>query len=455
MAKQSDSENRPVGSLRRRLTRLYARLHDRAATAAKRFSRQTEEVLSGEPIDFSAPSIPYYENLASRLSFVRVVLYMVLLVFVVVAVASNRTLITYDNLYFLVRDINASNQTAQSEVDYVNYPVSSGEADFAVYRGGLVIAGCEVVTALSGSGRQTLSVNVAYASPVVRASDKYILTFGRGEQSFAVYNAFVQVHREETDFPVYDAAMADNGTFAIVTRSRDYTSEVKIYNSDMKLLAADHIGGYVTGLSIAPDGSALGIVSSEAENGVWTTRIKLIRFGSGITEKSLERTGAFGYACGFVADDRLAIVLDDRLLVLKNDASIAGEVFLAGRNPTLAAFGEGRVAILSPSASDLGEDILTVYDRNAREDYTLTIGETHPISTAGGATALTVGRRALYIRAGDTLFAITGAGRRLDSAPISRDTLAILVRDGDELYICTPAYAQRMEEADLTEVSIP
>ncbi len=451
MAKPSDPETRAPRALRRRITRLYTRLRDRATTYIKHFSRQTDEVLSDEPIDFSAPSIPYYENLAARLSFARVVLYMVLLVFVVVTVVSNHTLITYENLYFLAKDIGAATLTAQSEADYVSYPISSGDADFAVYRGGLVIAGCEVVTALSGSGRQTLSVNVEYAEPVVRASEKYFITFGRGEPSFSVYNAFVQVHREETDFPVYDAAVADNGTFAIVTRSRDYTSEVNIYDRDMKPLASYHLGGYVTGLSMEPDGAALGVVSTEAVDGAWETRITLIRLGSRITEQSVTVQNAFGATCGFVTDDRLAVVLSDRLMVFKNDATVSGEVLFEGHEPTLAAIGEGRIAILTPSASDLGEDILTVYDRNAREDYTVTIGEDHPIRTAGGAVSLTVGRKAVYLRTEDTLFSFRSNGRDVRSTPVSRDTMAILTCTGEELYICTPAYAHRLDESAMDE----
>lgn len=63
-----------------RLKRLFRELYERAYSSVRGFGRQTDEVLSGEPIDFSSPSIPYYESLAARMSFARVVLYMVLLV---------------------------------------------------------------------------------------------------------------------------------------------------------------------------------------------------------------------------------------------------------------------------------------------------------------------------------------------------------------------------------------
>ena len=58
---------------RPRLRRAWQTLRQKAMGYAGRFGKQTDEVLSGEPIDFSAPSIPYYENLASRVSFARIV----------------------------------------------------------------------------------------------------------------------------------------------------------------------------------------------------------------------------------------------------------------------------------------------------------------------------------------------------------------------------------------------
>ena len=441
-----------IPSVRPRLRRAWRRLRDKAAGYVGRFGRQTEEILSGdpqgEPIDFSAPSIPYYENLAARLSFAKVVLYMMLFVFVVVTVISNHKLITYENLYYLAKDIGAATQTAQSRADQVSYPISSASADFALYRGGVAVAGSEVVTVLSGSGRQTLSVNVAYADPCVRAGDTYCLTFGRGETSFAVYNAFVQIHAETTDFPVYDAAVGGDGSFAVVTRSRDYTSEVLLYDGDMERVAVYHLNGYVTGIAMNEGGDRLGVVSVESQNNIWVTKITVIRIGNRISESSATVTGALGSTCGFITEDRFAVLFSDRLMIFAGDATVMGERSFEGSAPALAAIGRGSVAILSRESDGLSDLVLTVYDRNAREDYRVELPGDHPISQAGDPTALRFGGSVLYVRAGDTLFRVAGSGRNVTALSISRDTLDILPLDADEVLICTPAYAYRAESKD-------
>lgn len=435
-----------------RLRKLTRQLYRNATERVRKFTKQTDDVLSEEPIDFSAPSIPYYENLANCLSFARVVLYMVLFVFVVVTVICNHRLITYENLYYLAKDISAATLTAQSQADQISYPISSSDADFALYRGGLVVAGSEVVTAVSGSGRQTLSVNVAYAEPCVRASDKYCLTFGRGEKSFTVFNSFVQVYRESTEFPVYDAAVGDNGHFAIVTRSRDYTSEVLIYDGDMEKLANYHLNGYVTGIAMNREGNRLGVVSVELSNGLWETKVTLIRIETRISQSSATLTGSFGSTCGFVAEDSFAVACSDRLMIFGNDATVEGETILEGNTPALCAIGEGRVAILSRVNTDISANLLQVFDKNGRVVYEVSMDAGHPVQTSGNAMEMAWGGDALYLRTVDTLYRLSGNGKDWASSAISRDTLTVLPTE-DEVLVCTPAYAARMDEDDFTKES--
>ncbi len=431
-----------------RLRRLPKNLYDRAADRVKAFTRQTDEVISEQPIDFSAPSIPYYENLAARISFVRVVLYMVLLVFVAVTVICNHRLITYENLYYLAKDIGAATMTATSQADRISYPISSSEADFAPYRGGVAIAGSEVVTVVSGSGRQTMSVNVAYATPCVRTSEKYCLTFGRGERSFAVYNSFVQVYRELTDFPVYDAAVGDNGCFAVVTRSRDYTSEVIIYNADMEKLADYHLNGYVTGLAMNRAGDRLGVVSVESVNGIWQTKVTLIRVGNHISESSATLSGSFGSVCGFVEESRLAVVFSDRLLIWDSDATVKGEALFGEYTPTRCAISEGRIAILSDPHTDLAEKRLQVFDSRGRPVCDVALDPTHPIRRDGKIVEMAFGGDRLYLRTTGTLYRLSDEGDDVARIELSRDTLSILpTRDGKVL-VCTPAYAVWLDADD-------
>jgi hypothetical protein len=98
--------------------------------------------------------------------------------------------------------------------------------------------------------------------------------------------------------------------------------------------------------------------------------------------------------------------------------------------------------------TDLNLNTLTVFDRNARTVYSSSLDVNHPIRLAGGAESMTFGDNILFIKAGEKLFRISAGGDSITAAAISRDTLEILPRSGDDLLVCTPAYAVRLDKND-------
>ncbi len=428
--------------------RLWDRLRGRAGRVAGQVVGElTAEGEVREPIDFSAPSIPYYDDLAGRFGLARIVLYMILLVFVVVTIVSNRHLITYSNLYYLVKDINAATVTAQSTTGYFNYPVSTVTPDIQTYRGGLVIAGAGEVTVLSGAGKQTLSENVTYAHPCVRAADRYFLTFGRGETGFAVYNAFGRMYREETAYPVYDACMGDNGAFAVLTRSQDYTSEVILYNDNMGKVAGVHLRGYVTALCMNPTGDITAILSVEQTDATPKTKLTILRTQDRVTTEEIMLEDTLVGDAGFLGDDRLVLVCRDRLLFVGSDGRTVSEVSLDGQAPRHVAFGQASVALLTSSASGMGEITLTIYDRSGREAGTTAL----PI--AGGVSEVMWNGGEIYVRTSGMILRVTGQGGSLASMPIQGEIIGLLDAGADTPLACTLAYAYYLNGADFSAQS--
>ncbi|MBE6557804.1 MAG: hypothetical protein E7661_02165 [Ruminococcaceae bacterium] len=428
------SAKRPNGKhpLRPLWQRLYAFI--------KRFSRLPEEE-SIEPIDFSAPSVPYYTNLAERFNLARIVLYMVLFVFVVVTVVSSRHLITYENLYYLVKDVGAATLTAQSQADHLNYPVSGVSADFGLYRGGLTIAGSEEITVLSGSGKQTLSENVSLAAPQIRTGEQYFVTFSRGERDFSVYNAFVRVKKEATEFPVYDVCMGRDGAYAVLTRSADYTSEVIFYDADMtKRLAVRRIG-YVTAMSVSPDGSTLAVVSLELGDNGYTTKVSFVR--SDGTEKQVLLSDTTALSAEFLSDDRLAVVFEDRIVFYRNDSVKLSEIPYEGDTPLLtAATTDGYVGLLMASREQLDERVLKVYDKNGKATYEVALED------VDDASELVLHGKNVYIRLKTHILYVSEQGAKQAVASVPRDTVSLLPDSNGSLLACGPAYAVRIKPSD-------
>ncbi|MBQ9779949.1 MAG: hypothetical protein IJW00_10975 [Clostridia bacterium] len=413
----------------------------------RKFTRLPEEgIVSDEPIDFSAPSVPYYTGLAERFNLARIVLYMILFTFVVVTVLSSRHLITYENLYYLVKDVGAATLTAQSEADYLSYPISDAEADFAIYRGGLTVVGGQEITVLSGSGKQTLSENVSMSRPCVRAGEKTFLTFSRGENGFAVYNAFVRLHKELTEYPIYDGCMSAEGAFAILTRSREYTSQVVYYGSNMNVRAIANISGYVTALSISADGRTLAILSYDLTDTGYQSKLTLCMAGNP-KEITVVTENTSALSAAFLGDNRLAVIFEDRLSIYKNDGSLVSETPFEDTVPLLCDVNDSYFALLCRTRDNLIGSVLQVYDKNGRSVYTANV------ALAGQAEEILLEGQNVYIRSREHILYVSGKGKKLSEATAHRDTLTLLVTENGGLLACGPAYAQRLNTEDFTEIS--
>jgi len=406
------------------------------------FTGLSEESETEEPIDFSAPSVPYYANLAERFNLARIVLYMVLFVFVVVTVVCSRHLITYENLYYLVKDINAAGLTAQSMADSVSYPVSDA-MDFAPYRGGLAVVGGEEITVLSASGKQTLSENVALSHPEVRTSDPYFLAFSRGEQDFSVYNGFVCVRKTDTDHPVYDACMARDGAYAVLTRSDEHTSVALWYDADLNKRIAVNRGGYITAMALSPDGLVLATLELDVEDGGYTTKLSFTRQDGSEKHAYLEGTAVLSAA--FLADDRLAVISQDKLSIYRTDGDLISETPFGNRRPLLTDMGDGYAALLLTSEKHLSRQELWVFDRNGKEEY-----RASP-DLDGSAKELLLNGREVYIRMNDRILWVTDHGEDVREAEGYRDAQAMLALADGGVLVCSPGYAERLETEDFSD----
>ncbi len=396
-----------------------------------------------EPIDFSTPSIPYYTRLAEKFSLARIVLYMVLFAFVVVTLFSSRQVITYENLYYLVKDINAAHATAQSQAEYLNYPTSQASASFALFRGGLVVAGGDEITALSGAGKQTLSDNVSMTSPCVSAGGQYFLTYSRGEKNYAIYNAFVRVHKELTEFPVYNACMGQDGSYAVQTRSREYTSVVLWYDDDGDKLPGCYLGGYVTSLTISQDSRTLAVVSMDTKDGGYETKIILLQrgiSGGGTTHEITRRGGVLG--ARFITSDRLCVVYEDGVAYYRLDGREQAFMPFEQEKPLLWCVNTGYVGIYYQDTAQLAKKALMVYDQNGREVYDVTVDDMK------NPSSMVMDGQDVYLHDFGHILRVSKSGNDMASVSVDGNTLCMLVTGDGSLLVCTPAFARYIDSRD-------
>ncbi|MBE6694627.1 MAG: hypothetical protein E7589_07670 [Ruminococcaceae bacterium] len=391
--------------------------------------------IDGEPIDFSSPSIPYYSELAARFSAARMIIYIVLFLFLLTTIIFGSRLITYSNLYYLVKDINAAATDASDAANYLSYPTSGSSQSYALYREGLIVVGEDEVTVISASGKQTLSDNVAYTNPCVSSADKYFVVWGRGEKSFAVYNSFVRIYGESTEYPVYLAEMSDSGTFAVVTRSREYKSEVNIYDADMQKITTYRTDGYVTDVAFNDGGTrlAMSVLEHTAEGGA--TRLITLTVGASESEADVSLGNTVVYDLAFSDNSRITAVCGDGLKFYRFDGTANEKIAFSDGAPALYTLTKDNVAVLLKSNDAADAYTLVVFDKYGNEDYRV------QVEAGAKPIQICLSGRDVYILTEDNVrsFSSRGEGEPLILPDDVVDKL--LVRKNGRVLACTTSYA--------------
>ena len=273
--------------------------------------------LSGE--DFAAQN-PYYAMVARGYQLAQMTFFGLLCAFIILSMLIRADDITYENFFYLFKDIHAAVDSEDISFQTLVYNADETQ-DFATYRGGLAVVGESGLTVFSATGRQTLIQPLNMSDPKLLTSDRFILVYELNGSKFVLYNSFVRMESGQTDAPIRCAAMSDDGWFALAAQDGP-NAKVSVYNKHSNLVTEHYLNGYVTALSLNPAGDILAIASTDAVSGRYQTKLTLFRTGSDDKLHDCIFDDFFPLSCEFVDNKTIYLTSTDRMLVLEHDGEI-------------------------------------------------------------------------------------------------------------------------------------
>ncbi len=327
----------------------------------KLFKRTPNAQKKQIPVEISSPQNDYYEAVSYRFGLVQVFLYLFLLAFVSVSLLMNTELITYHNLYYFVKDLNAATENVDVlHSDAVSYPTDTTQS-FTLYRQGLAVAGNTSVTVFTSTGRQTISKNVQYQNPVAVGTGKYLLVYELDGTRYSLYNSYTQIHSGKTTAPIRSASMSDCGMYAIVTEEQQYPSVVELYSSDFELLNQYRYNSYVTDVAIDQRGRYLSVLTNQAENGAFASYLKVYEPKKDTLFSECALSDGLGLRCGFTDSGLVSVLCGNGVYYASVDGKLIAEASFNGQS--LTAFdmtGDGCVAVLKKSGNALQNQVIVL-----------------------------------------------------------------------------------------------
>ena len=265
----------------------------------------------------------YYESVSVIFRISSFLLFTCLLLFVVTSAFVGAEAFSYSNLEYITRNfalrLEENKDSTSRSIRYNPDPMNQ----FNLFGEGLAVCGSSSIAIYSATGRQTCSEFLQYRSPVMTASDKYVLIYDEGTGNYSVYNAFSSVHSENLEKPITGAVLSELGYYALMSSADNYNTTVEIYNSDFSLISRYNKNGYVSCVDIS-DREVL-VVTADSELGVEGYKVEILvgEIGNSQEKFSLNVTMGYPLACK-ITSYGYAVVFADSICFLDNSGNEIG-----------------------------------------------------------------------------------------------------------------------------------
>lgn len=390
------------------------------------------KVSDRELFEASAKTNGYYEGVASIYSTVRYVLLIFLVVFLFVSAIRNPESISYDNLMFLMKDLGSVGEASGGDFNNIAYNPDTS-LSFSGFRKNLAVATTAGLKIYDGEGKLLFEGKERFSNPKMEASDRYLLMYDFGGNSFALYNSFARIYNERLEYEITGADISDSGMFAVITKTKEYNSAVLLYTKNCKLKNRYLSEDRVIDASINSKGDRIAILSFDAADSSFVTKIKISKPGEDHVITSLELRDVFPLSCNFTLDGNLSVFCDKGLYFYDENGNLLGNFALNDPIEAAKLCDDGVVVAMAQNAVTTGSNIIMLNSSGGIE-YS---GE-----IVGNASLVDYSESYIFALGGNILTRIDIKSNVIERKQISGSGKKMIAYSGDDVMVCTFSMAE-------------
>ena len=375
---------------------------------------------------------PYYDRVAGFYSTARYALLIFLVIFMLVAALRSPESISYDNLMFLLKDLGSVHDAAG--VDFANITYNPDTTlSFSGFRRNLAIATSGGLRIYEGDGSLIFEGKDKFSNPHIENSSRYLLLYDFGGNSFALYNSFARIYTEKTDYEITGADISDSGMFALVTKTKEYNSAVMLYTKNCKLKNRYLSEDRVIDVSVNNDGSRICILSFDAENSSFVTKIKISKPGEDKPITTLSLNDVFPLSCEYTSDGNLTVFCDKALYFYDENGNLLGSYSPFGNIEAASLTDDGALIAIPKNAVTTGSRVILLDTKGS------VIFEN---DLEGKITLLDYKDGKVFTLAGNILTSTDVESLTSKSKKTSAGGKSMIVYSNNDVMICSGSYAE-------------
>ncbi len=373
----------------------------------------------------------YYSSVSLGYRIAKYISIVLLVVFVIFSFTFLRKDITLENLRYLLKFISFTNTETSITAPKINY--ASGDPNrLDLFIGDLCTLSPSGYALYDSQGNQIMSESINYSSPVLKTSNGFALCYDLDGSEFAILNTFTLLYEGTSEFPINDATIANDGSFAIASSSREYRTAITLYNSDFEPISKVYKNDHLMALEYMPDASKVAIMTAGAEGGGFYTKIELIAPGQTAAAASAV-IDSLGYSLYYL-NDGISVVTDEGVFFFD------GELNLKSSTPHASQL----------AMTDASDKYLTVMysDGVIGKSYTARVFDANGrLAYEGKFEGKLVGVDSdesgdyIFILTGNELSRINLINKKISTLTVESDAIDLLVSDTETVLVALKNYA--------------
>ena len=277
-------------------------------------------------------------------------------------------IMSYDNVYYMFKDIGYISSYGEDRPEALNYSKPINNQYFTSFKNGLAVASDGELKFFTATGRVTLTEGLKFTDPKIASSNSKALVYDSGRTSFSVYNSFICLYSETLEYPISYASISDSGNFVVVTKSKKYSSVVRMYDEDFGLIREYFKNDYVISAELSKNGKYLAITSLDASSGEGVVNLNILNMNNGKILSSVSISGDIPYRAMFTLENEIVLICKDKTMIYDVNGKLKGEcVYPSGVSDY---FVSDKFIALAFSGDSLDKsNTVTIYDNNGKSTF--------------------------------------------------------------------------------------
>ena len=345
----------------------------------------------------------YYLHIANVYRLLKWGMLLLFTLYLVCMLLWQRENITYDNLLYLIRDLNISS-VSEGGFGAVRYDEQQNML-FGEFQNNLAVAGSSGIRLYDGGGSCVLSDSLAYKNSVLETGDKYMLLYDAGGTEYALFTSLACVMQGKTEHTLQYASVSDSGAYCTVTRSDETKYKITLYNAAFLEIAGYYLDSYVIAAAVHPDGKSVAALTVTPSD--WSVQGAVSLFSAFSREtKSVSLGNSFPTAVRYMKNGTLVVICDDCVMYLGENGEELARISLGSSALSFCSISDNKTALVCRENVLGSSSRILVLDSTGK----ILFDET----CSGKVTSVTAssGENAAYIVFGDRVECVSVLGKQ-------------------------------------------